>query len=49
MSLATLTLCFPAARLWQSDGLQDVANDYVKYYLGLWFSVFVDRCSSDSV
>lgn len=33
ISLATLTLCFPAPKLWQSDSIQENANDYVSYYL----------------
>lgn len=34
ISLATLSLCFPAARLWQFADMQESSNDYVKYYLG---------------
>ncbi|KAG4065560.1 hypothetical protein HA402_013330 [Bradysia odoriphaga] len=33
ISLATLTLCFPSPKLWQSDSLQENANEYVAYYL----------------
>lgn len=33
-SLATLSLCFPVARIWQCDVVQTAANDYVKYFLG---------------
>lgn len=31
--LATLSLCFPSPRSWQSELLQSQANDYVAYYL----------------
>lgn len=37
-SLATLSLCFPAAKTWQSDDLQDKSNDYVAYVLGKWLN-----------
>ncbi|KAL9697043.1 hypothetical protein quinque_000484 [Culex quinquefasciatus] len=31
-SLASLTLCFPPLRHWQTELLQDAANDYVAYF-----------------
>lgn len=33
ISLATLSLCFPAPSDWQGAQLQDAAGDYVRYYL----------------
>lgn len=33
-SLATLSLCFPPARTWQCEVVQETSNDYVKYFLG---------------
>jgi hypothetical protein len=32
-SLASLTLCFPPLKLWQTNELQKSANDYVSHYL----------------
>lgn len=32
-SLATLTLCFPVAKYWQTEQLNDDPSDYVTYYL----------------
>jgi len=35
MCLATLSLCFPAAKLWQTDLMQAKANEYVEYFLSI--------------
>lgn len=35
-SLATLSLCFPAPKLWQTEYIQESANEYVSYLLGIF-------------
>lgn len=33
LSLATLSLCFPKSQFWQSNIIQEGANDYVNHFL----------------
>lgn len=44
ISLATLSLCFPAAKLWQIDFVQEKPQHYVTYYLSIYSNTYYDLC-----